>query len=273
MEKVEEKIECSVVMPIYNAEKFLKDAIESVLAQTYKNFELILVDDCSTDKSAEIAKSYLSDKRVKYYKNPENLKVSKTRNFGVSVAKGKYVTFLDSDDVYLPTKLEKQIEFMEKTGAKICFTAYGYLSNDGVVQNKIFKVPEKVSFKKLLKQNVISCSIVMFERWLVEKHPFFADNVHEDFVTYLTIMKEEKLDAFGINEPLGLYRLTVGSKSRNKFKALKMTYNSYKVVGLNFFQRIFYLPFYMLNGIKKYKGMKDATDKDFIEKLSYKREK
>ena len=268
-----EKIECSVVMPVYNAEKYLKDAIESVLNQTYKNFELIIVDDCSTDKSAEIAKSYLADKRVKYFKNEQNMKVSKTRNFGVSKAQGKYVTFLDSDDVYLPTKLEKQIEFMKKTGAKICYTAYGYLSNDGVIQNKIFSVPEKVTFKKLLKQNVISCSIVMFEKWLVEKHPFYADSVHEDFVAYLTIMKEEKLDAFGINEPLGLYRLTVGSKSRNKFKALKMTYNSYKVVGLNFFQRLYYLPFYMLNGLKKYKGMKDATDKEFISKLSWKDKK
>lgn len=268
-----EKIVCTVIMPVYNAEKFLKDAIESVLNQTFKNFELIIVDDCSTDGSAEIAKSYLSDKRVKYFKNPENLKVSKTRNFGVSQAQGKYVTFLDSDDVYLPTKLEKQIELMEKTGAKICYAGYGYLSNDGVIQNKIFTVPEKVSFKKLLKQNVISCSIVMFEKWLIEKYPFFADAVHEDFVAYLTIMKNEKLDAYGINEPLGLYRLTVGSKSRNKFKALKMTYNSYKVVGLNFFQRIWNLPFYMLNGIKKYKGIKDATDEELISKLSWKDKK
>ena len=252
-----EKINVSIVMTVYNAEKFLKQTIESVLNQTMKNFELIIVDDCSTDSSADIVKQYMQDKRIKYFKNKENLKVSKTRNFGVNQASGKYVAFIDSDDVWFETKLEKQLRFMEENDVKICYSAYRFISNDGILQNKIFNVPEKVDFKKLLKQNVITPSASMFDKELLLKYPFYADAVHEDFVAFLQMLKNEKLYAYGINEPLIYYRLTDGSKSRNKFKAMKMTLKSYKEVGLNIFQRLYNLPFYVLNGIKKYRGMEN----------------
>lgn len=252
-----EKINVSVVMTVYNAEKFLKQTIESVLNQTMKNFELIIVDDCSTDSSADIVKQYMQDKRIKYFKNKENLKVSKTRNFGVNQASGKYVAFIDSDDIWFETKLEKQLSFMEENDVKICYSAYRFISNDGILQNKIFHVPEKVDFKKLLKQNVITPSASMFDKELLLKYPFYADAVHEDFVAFLQMLKNEKLYAYGINEPLIYYRLTDGSKSRNKFKAMKMTLKSYKEVGLNIFQRLYNLPFYVLNGIKKYRGMEN----------------
>lgn len=252
-----EKINVSIVMTVYNAEKFLKQTIESVLNQTMKNFELIIVDDCSTDSSADIVKQYMQDKRIKYFKNKENLKVSKTRNFGVNQASGKYVAFIDSDDVWFETKLEKQLRFMEENNVKICYSAYRFISNDGILQNKIFYVPEKVDFKKLLKQNVITPSASMFDKELLLKYPFYADAVHEDFVAFLQMLKNEKLYAYGINEPLIYYRLTDGSKSRNKFKAMKMTLKSYKEVGLNIFQRLYNLPFYVLNGIKKYRGMEN----------------
>ena len=254
------KLRCSVVMTVYNAEKYLRDTIESVLNQTMEDFELIIVDDCSTDSSAEIVKEFLEDKRVKYFKNDENLKVSKTRNFGVSVAKADRVAFIDSDDVWLNTKLEKQLAHMDKTGARICYSGYYFISDEGNLQNKVFHVPEKVNFKKLLKQNVITPSASIFDRDLLVKYPFYADEVHEDFVAFLQMLKNDVDFAYGIDEPLILYRLTTGSKSRNKFKAMKMTMKTYKEVGLNFFARLFNLPFYILNGLKKYKGLKDADD-------------
>ena len=265
---MENKIRCSVVMTVYNAEKYLRDAIESVLRQTEKNFELIIVNDCSTDSSEEIVKSYMSDKRIRYFKNEKNMKVSKTRNFGVSQAKADYVAFIDSDDVWLDIKLEKQLDFMEKNNAKICYSSYGFISDDGVMQNRVFDVPKNVSFKKLLKQNVITPSASILSKDLLIKYPFYADKVHEDFVAFLQMLKNEKICAYGINDPLILYRLTVNSKSRNKMKAMMMTLKSYKEVGLNFFQQMFYLPFYILNGLKKYRGLKDAKNYGYIKKTA-----
>lgn len=263
-----EELLCSVVMTVYNAEKYLKDAIDSVLRQTESRFELIIVNDCSTDSSEEIIKSY-TDKRIRYFKNEKNLKVSRTRNFGVSQAKTNLIAFIDSDDIWLDNKLEKQLKFINETGAKICYGACGFVDNDGNLLNRIFDVPKTVNFKRLLKQNVITPSLSMFDKELLIKYPFEADEVHEDFVATLKMLKFEKIKAYGIGEPLILYRLTANSKSRNKFKSMIMTYKSYKMLGLNFFQRMFNLPFYIVNGLKKYRGMKFAKNEGYISKYSY----
>jgi len=259
---------CSVVMTVYNAEKYLKDAIDSVLRQTEKRFELIIVNDCSTDSSEEIIKSY-TDERIRYFKNEKNLKVSRTRNFGVSQAKTDLIAFIDSDDVWLDNKLEKQLAFVKKTGARICYGACAFINDDGEILNRIFDVPKSVDFKRLLKQNVITPSLSMFDKELLIKYPFEADLVHEDFVAVLKMLKNEKITAYGIGEPLILYRLTNNSKSRNKFKSMIMTYQSYKLIGLNLFQRLYNLPFYIINGIKKYKGLKSAKNEGYISKYNY----
>lgn len=258
---------CSVVMTVYNAEKYLRQAIDSVLKQTEGRFELIIVNDCSKDASEEIIKSY-TDERIRYFKNEKNLKVSKTRNFGVSQAKTNLIAFIDSDDVWLENKLEKQLAFMKKTGARICYGACGFIDDDGTLLNKVFDVPEKVSFKKLLKQNVITPSLSMFDKELLIKYPFEADEVHEDFVASLKMLKHENICAYGISEPLILYRLTTNSKSRNKFKSMVMTYKSYKLLGLNIIQRLYNLPFYVLNGLKKYRGFKPAKNEGYISKYN-----
>lgn len=263
-----EELLCSVVMTVYNAEKYLKDAIDSVLRQTESRFELIIVNDCSTDSSEEIIKSY-TDKRIRYFKNEKNLKVSKTRNFGVSQAKTNLIAFIDSDDIWLDNKLEKQLKFIKETGAKICYGACGFIDNDGNLLNRVFDVPKTVNFKKLLKQNVITPSLSMFDKELLIKYPFEADEVHEDFVATLKMLKFEKIKAYGMGEPLILYRLTTNSKSRNKLKSMIMTYKSYKLVGLNFFERMFNLPFYVINGLKKYHGLKLIKNEGYIPKYSY----
>ena len=263
-----EELLCSVVMTVYNAEKYLRDAIDSVLRQTERRFELIIVNDCSKDSSEEIIKSY-TDERIRYFKNEKNLKVSKTRNFGVSQARTNLIAFIDSDDVWLDNKLEKQLDFIKKTGARICYGACAFIDDDGNIMNKIFDAPKSVSFKRLLKQNVITPSLSMFDRELLIKYPFEADAVHEDFVTCLRMLKHEKIKAYGIGEPLILYRLTNNSKSRNKFKSMIMTYKSYKILGLNLFQRFYNLPFYIVNGIKKYHGMKPAKNNGYISKYNY----
>ncbi len=262
-----EKLLCSVVMTVYNAEKYLRAAIDSVLAQTEKNFELIIVNDCSTDSSEEIVKSY-TDERIRYFKNEKNLKVSKTRNFGVAQAKTNLIAFIDSDDVWLETKLEKQLKLINETGTRICYGPCGFIDDDGTLLNRVFDVPKSVNFKRLLKQNVITPSLSMFDKTLLEKYPFEADSVHEDFVATLKMLKGENLTAYSVDEPLILYRLTNNSKSRNKFKSMVMTYKSYKLVGLNIFQRLYNLPFYVINGLKKYHGLKPAKNEGYVSKYS-----
>lgn len=243
----------SVVMPVYNAQRFIKDAIDSVLNQSYTDFEFIIVDDCSTDNSYEIMSEYAkNDSRVKVYKNEQNKGVSYTRNVGVCKAKGEYVALIDSDDMWECNKLEKQINvFKTQPETDICFTASSFIDTNSVKSKFVFNVPQQVDYKTLLKQNVISCSSVLIKRELLVKYPMAHDEMHEDFVVWLSVLKAGGV-AIGINEPLLVYRVDRNSKSGNKFKSLKMEYKVYKYMGLNIFQRFYYMFHYVVKGIKKH---------------------
>ncbi len=248
-----DNIKISVIMPVYNAERFLRKAIDSVLIQSFTDFELIAIDDCSTDSSYEILCEYeRKDDRVKVYKNEVNKGVSFTRNFGISKAKFDYIALIDSDDMWRKDKLSKQISLLKKyPDTAICFTACSFVDTDSMESNFIFHIPSEVSYKRLLKQNVISCSSVLIKKeWLI-KYPMAHDNMHEDFAVWLSVLKDGG-KARGINEPLLIYRVDRNSKSGNKFKSMKMTYRVYKFMGLNFFKRIYYMAFYAVSGIKKH---------------------
>lgn len=243
----------SIIMPAYNAEKTIKESINSVLSQTYENFELIVVNDCSRDNTEEIIKEFEScDSRVHYYKNEANSGVSYTRNRGVKLAKGDFIAFLDSDDMWTETKLWEQVEFVKNNPqAKLVFTGSGFIDNDGVLQEYVMEVPEKISFRKLLKQNLISCSSVMVESSYIKNVSMPDDKMHEDYATWLTILKKEKY-AYGINKPLLIYRVSANSKSSNKIKAAKMTWLVYRYIGLDVFSSIYYMTFYAIKSLKKY---------------------
>lgn len=249
----EKSIKVSVIMPVYNAQRFLKEAIDSVLSQSFSDFELIVVDDCSTDGSYEILLGYREkDERVRVYKNEENRGVSYTRNFGVSKAENDYIAFIDSDDMWEKDKLFKQIELINQhEEVDICYTGSAFVDTDSKRSNYIFKVPTQVSYKELLKQNVISCSSALVKKkWLI-KYPMAHDSMHEDFAVWLSVLKDGGV-ARGVDEPLLVYRVDRNSKSGNKFKSMKMTYRVYKYMGLNVFERFYYLVFYVLSGIKKH---------------------
>lgn len=246
----------SVIMPVYNAERFLREAIDSVLTQSFENFELIALDDCSTDSSYEILCEYSEkDDRVKVYKNEVNKGVSYTRNYGVSKAKFPYVALIDSDDMWDKEKLRKQVELLSVyPDTDICYTGSAFVDTNSVKSDFVFSVPDEVSYKKLLRQNVASCSSVLIKKkWLI-KYPMAHDSMHEDFAVWLSVLKDGG-KARGINEPLLIYRVDRNSKSGNKFKSMKMTYRVYKFIGLNFFQRLYYMVFYTLSGIKKHSSI------------------
>lgn len=245
----------SVIMPTYNAERLIAASIQSALNQSYKSWELIIIDDCSTDRTADIIKGF-SDTRIHYYKCDKNLGVAQARNLGISRANGEWIAFLDSDDIWEPTKLEKQIGFIEKNDrAKLVFTASSFINENGDRLDYILPAPEIVTAKELLKQNVLSCSSVLIAKEYILKIPFpSSKTLHEDYVAWLKILDEIDV-AYGINEPLLIYRMSPNSKSGNKLKAANMQWNAYKEYGLNPLERIYYTFFYVSNGIKKYRKL------------------
>lgn len=252
----------SVIMPAYNAEKTVGKAIESVLRQTYDNFELIVIDDRSKDDTYSVISGYGErDSRVRVCQNEKNSGVSATRNYGVNIAKGDFIALLDSDDMWREDKLSLQMKLMlDDPGCPFSFTGSSFVNADGQPFDYIFHVPEKVTYKNLLKQNVVSCSSVIIKRELLLKYPMKYDKMHEDFAVWLQVLKNEG-DARAVDEPLLCYRIATGTKSSNKIKSTLMTYRVYRYLGLNIFKIMYYLPIYTLRGIKKYSGIKSSKSK------------
>lgn len=248
---------CSVIIPAYNCEKYLTETVRSVLRQTYEQFEIILVDDCSTDGTLAIAKELEGqDARIRVYRNPANAGVSKTRNFGVSKARGKWVAFLDSDDLWEPQKLEHHMKLArEHADCVLFYSSYSFMNDDGRRYDRVFSVPEEIDFKGLLKRNYIGNSTVMVRRDVIERIPMLGENLHEDYAAWLKILKEYGR-AFGDTEPLVCYRIARNSRSSNKWKGIRKTYNVYRQIHLNILLRVYYVIFYIINGLRKYGGMK-----------------
>lgn len=246
----------SIIVPVYNASRFLHKTIDSVLKQTFSDFELILIDDCSTDNSFEIMCEYeANDNRIRVFKNEQNMGVSYTRNFGVSKARFDYVALIDSDDMWTDDKLEKQVELIKAyPDTDLCYTGAAFIDTNEVMSDFVFRVPTDVTYKKLLKQNVISCSSVLIKRELLIKYPMAHDGMHEDFAVWLSVLKNGGT-AKGIDEPLLVYRVDKDSKSGNKFKSMLMTYRVYKYMGLNIFLRLYYMAAYIYSGIKKHSSI------------------
>jgi len=257
----------SVVMPAYNAEKTISQAIHSVMDQTFQDWELLVVNDRSEDTTKALVLDLAkSDERICYVENERNLGVSATRNRGVSLASGQWIAFLDSDDKWEPEKLEAQVELIEKSGARFVFTGSAFMDQEGRFLDYCLNVPNKVSFRCLLKQNVISCSSVLIEKALLEKYPMVPGNMHEDYAVWLSVLKNEGIDAYGLDRPLLVYRVSSGSKSGNKGKAALMHWRVYRHIGLPFVPSIYYFGFYMVRNLKKYgKIWRETRNKHMVK--------
>lgn len=246
----------SIIMPAYNAENTLEYAVRSVLAQTYQDFELIIINDCSKDETPRLIQKLIrKDTRIRTLTNEKNSGVSISRHRGVEAAKGEWLAFLDSDDAWTPDKLDKQVALQKKTAAKLLFTGSAFMTADGRTIDAILHVPEQIGYQKLLKQNLISNSSVMIQKTLYQKHESVDDNMHEDFTCWLKVLRNGEM-AYGIDEPLLIYRLSPTSKSGNKIKAAKMNWNTYRAIGLNVFQAAYYEVWYGINGLLKYWKLK-----------------
>lgn len=214
----------SVITPVYNAERFIRTSLESVLNQTYSNIEIVLVDDCSSDNSAEIIKEY-SEKHsnIVYHLQEKNMGAGVARNTALEIAKGRYVAFLDSDDVWKPEKIQRQIDLMQATGSPFSYTAIEMVDENGNVVKSKRKVPEKCDYKYLLHNTVIPTSSVIVDRAKLGDFRMHLRRGGQDYATWLKLLRGGDVAA-GIDEALVQYRLVSGSLSSNKFKSIKQVW-------------------------------------------------
>ena len=242
----------SIIMPCYNAERYIAQSIESVLAQTYDNWELLITDDASTDKSVEIISKYSkNDERINVLVPDEHQGIARTRNMSISRASGRFVAFLDSDDIWYPEKLEKQIKFMLDNDLAFTYSSYEIIDCQGKAKNKIVKDTGVMSYKKYLRNTIICCGTVVVDR---EKTGHFATPIiatSEDMSLWLSIMRRG-FDAHPVPGPLLKYRITPGSASSNKIKASADVWRVYrKLEKLSLLKSSVNFISYAFNAVKK----------------------
>ncbi len=247
---MQEKVLVSVIMPAYNAENYIGRAIESVLCQDV-SLELLIIDDCSKDHTAEAAEEYTDDKRVKLFRNRENRGVAESRNIGIRQALGTYVAFLDADDWWENGKLSAQCRRLEETGRVLCCTARELMNADGTSQGKVIGVPQEITYSMLLRTNSIPCSSVLMRTEAAREFYMCHDELHEDYILWLRVLQKYG-PACGINAPMLKSRMSEGGKSRNKLKSARMQFGVYRYMGFSILRSCRYFIQYAVNGIRKY---------------------
>ena len=248
----------SIIMAAYNAEKTIELAICSVVMQTYPDWELLVINDCSTDRTSEIVSSLAElDPRIRLIQNRQNRGVSISRKIGMENAGGDWIAILDSDDMWETDKLEKEICLAHEQNAELVFTGSAFIDDKTSFLDWLLHVPPTLTFRQLLKQNLVSNSSVLVKTELYRAFYAVNDNMHEDFAIWLGITRTGR-KAYGIDEPLLIYRLAKSSKSSNKLKAAKMNWNTYRYIGLNFIAAMFYMCLYAVKGILKYRHLKQS---------------
>lgn len=244
----------SIVTPVYNSEKFISETIQTVKNQTYQNWELLLVNDYSTDNSENVIREYeKQDDRIKLINLEKNSGAAIARNTGIEKAKGKYIAFLDSDDLWDNQKLEKQVNFMKENNYEFTFTSYEFADENGKGNGKVVRVPEKINYKQALKNTTIWTSTVIFDAEKLGKDLISMPNVRrgQDTATWWKVLKTG-IVAYGINESLSFYRRSNNTLSSNKIKALKRTWNLYRnVEKLSFFTSLYNFCWYCFNAVKR----------------------
>lgn len=242
----------SIITPVYNSDQFISHTINSVLNQTYENWELLLVDDCSSDKSLEILLSYAHlDSRIKVFKNKINSKAFESRNVALRNAKGSFIAFLDSDDLWIKDKLELQVKFMLNNNYVFTYTAFSRFKGFPNNNEKIIRIVDKVSYRYLLGNSVIVTSSVMINK--NELGYFEMKNVYyDDFVLWLELLSKTQY-AYCLDICLLNYRISLNSLSNNKLKsAKKMYYIFNNSLCLNIIESHFYFCKWVFNTSLRY---------------------
>lgn len=244
-----EKDLISIIIPVYNAEKFIKETIQTIQEQTYTNWEAIFVDDKSTDNSKEIIKQNLQ-KNMKLIELSENCGPAIARNKGLEIAKGRYITYLDADDLLAKNKLEVQHKFMQDNNYAFSYTSYKQIKMNGKIGKQV-KIQKKLDYKEALKRIRILTNTTMLDVKKIRKDLLIMPNLEktEDVATWWKILKEGNI-AYGLNEPLAFYRRSHNTRSSNKFKSVIKRWELYREVEkLSFIKSLYYFLNYIINAI------------------------
>lgn len=239
----------SIIMPCFNSEHFIIESINSVINQSYKNWELIIIDDNSKDRSIEIIQEFLQkENRISLIINEENSGAAISRNKGIEASNGDFIAFLDSDDIWKEEKLEKHIDFMMKNDLLLSYTYYSQISEDGSFIKKVTP-PHSLNYQQLLKTCHIGCLTAIYNKKKLGK--VYMPNIRkrQDYALWLKILKQNNT-AICLPEYLAFYRIRSDSISSNKIKAAKYNWHLYrKIENLNFFKSSYYFVHYAINGI------------------------
>ena len=238
----------SVITPVYNSEKYIYSSIKSVLDQTYENWEMLIIDDCSNDGTEQVIREIL-DSRIKYFRLEENSGAAVARNRALEMAKGRYIAFLDADDMWKPHKLENQLKFMVENKIGFSFTGYEILRGKN---NKVVEIPRTLNYSQFMKNTVIGTLTVMVNREIVGDIRLVDVKKDHDSMTWAKILKKGHV-AHGLNDNLAYYRKVEGSISSDKFKAARNHWiNCRNILKITRVQCSYYFVFYVFNAIKKH---------------------
>ena len=241
----------SIITPVFNSEKYISEFIKSIQFQTYKNWELLITDDCSTDRTCELISNYAKrDKRIKLFKHKGNYGAGVARNNSIKHSKGNFIAFCDSDDQWVPTKLEIQIAFLKQNNLSFTYSAYDLINENGRYLKTILP-PKNLNYKMILRNNYVGCSTAVYDVKKLGK--LFMPDIRkrQDWVLWIKIL-EVVGETIGVSESLVLYRVSRDSISSNKISLLKYNFNVYKnELNFGFFKSFYMMLIFMYYYFKK----------------------
>lgn len=245
----------SIIIPVYNSSEYIEETLNSVVKQTYKNLEIIIIDDCSIDNSEEILQNFIKKHQkinIRYYKQKENKGVANARNKALNLAKGRFVAFLDSDDIWDKRKIEKQLNVMKKKDISFSYTAIKMIDKKNKVVKEKRNIKESITYKGLLYNTMIATSSVVIDRSIIGDFKMPLRRTGQDYATWLSILRSGII-AYGINEDLVKYRVRDDSLSSNKLKSIRQVFDiQVKEEKINKILAGWHTIFFCLNALKKY---------------------
>lgn len=245
----------SIIVPVYNVENFIEETMDCVLAQTYRNWELLLVEDCSTDRTAALIRQYMErtgDPRIHLISQPSNMGAARARNRGLKEAKGRYISYLDADDLWETEKLEKELVFMKEKDAAFAFTGYEFADEAGKGMGKVVHVPGTLTYKQALSNTTIFTTTVMFDLKKLKREQLEMPVMKsEDTALWFRVLRSG-VTAYGLDENLVKYRRAGKSLSSNKLEAMRRIWNLYRrAEGMNIISSAWHFCFWALRAVMR----------------------
>lgn len=245
----------SIIVPVYNVEKFIRETLDCVRSQTYPHWELLLVEDGSQDKSIEVIEAYVKEtgeQRIRIIRQPSNMGAARARNRGLQEAQGRYIAYLDADDIWMPRKLERELAFMEQKKAAFAYTGYEFADERGVGTGKIVRVPPTLTYKEALKNTTIFTTTVMFDTDKIEKELLEMPIIKsEDTALWWKILRRG-YTAYGLDENLVKYRRAGRSLSSNKLEAVRRIWGLYRQAeGMGILSSAWHFCFWAFRAVKR----------------------